>query len=86
MSNLSVQYNFQAISIALLVMSDSVCTSSDSNCKDGTQKAWVTSTASAVVFVGAIMGQLLVTFPLLPYLLIVVVISMIIIFLNGMHR
>lgn len=58
-SNLSVQYNFQAISIALLVMSDSVCTSSDSNCKDGTQKAWVTSTASAVVFVGAIMGQLL---------------------------
>lgn len=57
-SNFSVQYNFQAISIALLVMSDSVCTSTDANCKDGTQKGWVTSTASAVVFIGAIMGQL----------------------------
>lgn len=59
-SNFSVQYNFQSISIALLVMSASVCTNTDSECKEGHQEGWVTSTASAVVFVGAIIGQLTV--------------------------
>ena len=60
--NFSVQYNFQAISIALLVMSASVCTSNDDSCKDGEQSAWVSSTATATVFVGAITGQLSVSY------------------------
>lgn len=56
--NFSVQYNFQAVSIALIVMSASVCTTEDDECKDGHQASWVTSTATATVFVGAITGQL----------------------------
>lgn len=57
-SNFSVQYNFQAIAVALIVMSASQCTTDDSDCKDGTQKAWVDGTSSATIFVGAIAGQL----------------------------
>jgi len=57
-SNFSIQYNFQSISIALIVMSSSVCTSTMNDCNEGEQAAWVTSTATAVVFVGAIIGQL----------------------------
>mmetsp|Transcript_15815 Transcript_15815/g.14312 ORF Transcript_15815/g.14312 Transcript_15815/m.14312 type:complete len:578 (+) Transcript_15815:34-1767(+) len=57
-SNFSVQYNFQAISVALLIMSDSVCTSSEKNCKDGIQAPWVSGTLTATVFIGAIVGQL----------------------------
>ena len=57
-SNFSVQYNFQAIGVALLVMSAEVCTTDDGDCKDGHQDAWVQGTASATIFVGAIMGQL----------------------------
>jgi len=60
-----VQYNFQAISIALLVMSASVCTSNDDSCKEGEQSAWVSSTATATVFVGAITGQLSVSYRVL---------------------
>jgi len=56
--NFSVQYNFQAISIALIVMAASVCTYTDDECKEGEQKPWVTSTATATVFIGAITGQL----------------------------
>jgi hypothetical protein len=59
-SNFSVQYNFQSISIALIVMSTSVCTLSDDECKNGNQDGWVTSTATATVFIGAILGQLTV--------------------------
>jgi hypothetical protein len=59
--NFSVQYNFQAISIALLVMAASVCTTDDGDCKEGTQAEWVSSTATATVFVGAITGQLTVS-------------------------
>jgi hypothetical protein len=59
--NFSVQYNFQAISIALLVMAASVCTTDDEDCKEGTQAEWVSSTATATVFVGAITGQLTVS-------------------------
>ena len=40
-SNFSVQYNFQAIGVALLVMSAEVCTTDDGDCKDGHQDAWV---------------------------------------------
>ena len=47
-SNFSVQYNFQSISIALIVMSTLVCTLSDDECKDGNQDGWVTSTATAI--------------------------------------
>ena len=57
LGNFSVQYNFQAIAIALLVMSEVVCTSTEANCKDGKQDAWVSATSSAVVFAGAIFGQ-----------------------------
>lgn len=39
-------------------MSETVCTSTEADCIAGTQKEWVTSTASAVVFIGAILGQL----------------------------
>ena len=57
-SNFSVQYNFQAIAVALLVMSATVCTTDDEECKDGKQAAWVHGTASATIFIGAILGQL----------------------------
>ena len=57
-SNFSVQYNFQAISIALLVMSDSQCTSSEENCRNGVQAAWVGPTVAGTVFAGAVVGQL----------------------------
>jgi PHS family inorganic phosphate transporter-like MFS transporter len=53
-----VQYNFQSISIALITMSATVCTLDDDKCKDGDQATWVKSTASAVVFAGAVCGQL----------------------------
>jgi PHS family inorganic phosphate transporter-like MFS transporter len=58
LSNYSVQYNFQAISIALLVMSDTVCTSTPANCSNGVQAAWVGPTAAGTVFAGAVAGQL----------------------------
>jgi uncharacterized membrane protein YoaK (UPF0700 family) len=38
-------------------MSTSVCTSDDDNCKKGKQLEWVQFSSSAVVFVGAICGQ-----------------------------
>lgn len=57
-SNFSVQYNFSSISIALIIMSVSECTSTDDNCRQGIQDSWVQSTATATVFVGAIAGQL----------------------------
>ena len=60
MSNISVQYNFQAISIALIVMSQEECTSSPDDCKNGDQASWVQSTATATVFAGCIAGQLTV--------------------------
>lgn len=56
--NFSVQCNYQAISIALIVMSAEVCTMSKKDCKEGTQEAWVASTATATVFAGSIIGQL----------------------------
>ena len=37
MSNFSVQYNFQAISVALLIMTEVVCTADDDKCKSGEQ-------------------------------------------------
>jgi MFS family permease len=57
-SNFSVQYNFQAISVVLTVMSSSVCTSTDTKCNEGDQAEWVHGTATAGVFIGAIIGQL----------------------------
>jgi hypothetical protein len=60
--NFSIQYNFQSISIALLVMAASECTlDDDKGCKDGKQADWVLTSASSTVFVGAIAGQLTVT-------------------------
>lgn len=58
LGNFSIQYNFQSISIALLVMSTVQCTITDEECKQGLQETWVTSTTSAVIFIGAIIGQL----------------------------
>lgn len=59
-SNISVQYNFQAISIALIVMSQDECTLNADKCKSGIQAAWIHSTATATVFAGCIAGQLTV--------------------------
>ena len=42
----------QAIAVALIVMSKSVCTSNDEDCRSGTQAEWVEGLASATVFVG----------------------------------
>ena len=56
--NFNVQYNFGVISIVLIIMSSDVCTSTDENCKHGSQESWVSGTASATVFAGAIAGQL----------------------------
>jgi hypothetical protein len=39
-------------------MSASVCTLDTSRCEQGEQQAWVKGTANAVIFVGAVMGQL----------------------------
>jgi len=57
-ANFGVQYNFGSISIALIVMSSSVCTNSTLLCQEGIQQPWVLGTSSAVIFVGAIAGQL----------------------------
>jgi PHS family inorganic phosphate transporter-like MFS transporter len=62
MANFSAQYNFQVIALVLLVMSASECTTDDDGCKEGTQAPWVTSTANASVFLGAIAGQLCMGF------------------------
>lgn len=56
--NFGVQYNYQAISIALIVMSKDVCTGNYEDCKNGDQDSWVHSSATAVVFAGSIFGQL----------------------------
>jgi len=56
--NFSVQCNFASISVALIIMSVSQCTSSEDNCKDGEQAPWVSSLATATVFIGSITGQL----------------------------
>ena len=45
LSNFSVQYNFQAIAIALIIMSQEVCTSTEANCKNGKQDSWVSATS-----------------------------------------
>jgi hypothetical protein len=59
--NFSVQYNFQAISISLLVMSVEECTTTDDRCRDGVQASWVAGTVTATIFAGAIAGQLTVS-------------------------
>ena len=57
-ANFGTQYNFGSISIALLMMSQSECTSSVENCQDGVQANWVVGSSSALVFVGCVIGQL----------------------------
>ncbi len=57
LANFASQYNFQSIAAALVVMSASVCTSDDDNCRHGYQSDWVDSMATAAVFLGAIVGQ-----------------------------
>jgi len=68
-SNFSVQYNFNSISIALIIMSESQCTSTLSSCKEGEQSSWVTGTVTAMVFLGAITGQLAVSNIIHPLLI-----------------
>ena len=58
LSNFSVQYNFNSIPIALIVMSVSVCSSTPSNCLLGQQASWVYVSSTALTFVGSIIGQL----------------------------
>lgn len=55
-SNFSAQYNFQSIAIVLIMMSASECTTDDDNCRDGTQESWVEGSATAVIFVGAVVS------------------------------
>ena len=57
-SNFSAQYNFQCISVALIMMSVEVCTDTPSQCSQGKQASWVFAMSSGVTFVGAIFGQL----------------------------
>jgi PHS family inorganic phosphate transporter-like MFS transporter len=57
-SNFSIQYNFGSISIALLVMSRDVCTSTAANCLTGVQAGWVTGTSNGVSLAGAVVGQM----------------------------
>jgi len=58
-SNFAIQYNFGSIAIALLMMSDAVCTQKDASlCRKGEQQSWVQGTSSSVIFVGAVIGQL----------------------------
>jgi hypothetical protein len=59
--NFSIQYNFQAISVCLIIMSVEQCTSTVEMCREGKQAHWVMGTAAATVFVGAILGQLTVS-------------------------
>ena len=42
----------------MLIMSASVCTSDDANCKDDIQALWVSGTAAGIVFLGSITGML----------------------------
>lgn len=58
LGNFSVQYNFQSISVSMLIMASSVCTTDDANCRDDVQDFWIAGTATAVIFAGAITGQL----------------------------
>jgi len=57
-SNFSIQYNFGCIAIALLIMAEHVCTLDRDQCRQGKQQAWVQSVSSSVVFIGAVLGQL----------------------------
>eukprot|EP01040_Poterioochromonas_malhamensis_P013132 gene13132-14415_t len=57
-ANFSTQYNFQSISVVLLMMSTNECTATPHSCEEGDQAVWVQSTTSAAVFVGSIVGQL----------------------------
>ena len=59
--NFSIQYNFQAISVALITMSVEQCTLTEDKCMSGKQAGWVMGTATATVFAGAILGQLTVS-------------------------
>ena len=58
LANFAAQYNFQAIAICLQVMSASVCTIDDADCKTGEQAAWIAGSAEATIFIGAVVGQL----------------------------
>ena len=58
-SNFSVQYNFQAIAVALLVMIETVYTSNDEECKDGNQAEWVQGTSDTIVLISFLIGFIL---------------------------
>ena len=61
LGNYSIQYNFQAIAVSLMVMSVRECTSTEAECMEGRQAHWVAGAATATVFAGAILGQLTVS-------------------------
>ena len=42
-------------------MSESQCTLSSDECKEGNQSDWVAGTATAMVFLGAVTGQISVS-------------------------
>jgi MFS transporter, PHS family, inorganic phosphate transporter len=57
-ANFTCQYNFQSIAVCLMIMSASVCTDTDDNCRGGQQAAWVSGSSQAIIFIGAVIGQL----------------------------
>jgi PHS family inorganic phosphate transporter-like MFS transporter len=56
--NYSIQYNFQAIAIALIIMNSIECSSTETECEEGMQAVWVASAVTGSVFIGAITGQI----------------------------
>lgn len=58
MANFSTQYNYQCVAVALLIMSQSVCTDTAQNCRKGIQAEWVQGASTAAIFIGSIVGQL----------------------------
>ena len=57
-SNYAIQYNYQSASIALIVMSGSVCTTTESLCHEEEQAPWVSGSTTAMVLLGSMVGQL----------------------------
>lgn len=56
--NFSIQYNFQSLSVAMLLLDSTVCTSNDDNCRNGHQALWVGPVVKGIIFLGCMIGQL----------------------------
>ena len=56
--NFAIQYNFQSLSVAMLILDSTVCTSDDDNCRNGHQALWVAPLVKGIIFLGCMIGQL----------------------------